>query len=89
MTIEGDAPGAPAEPLHPLPAEPYPEGEGKGRSETVRRILTAAVLVPSVLFVIQAGGLWVLGVVLLIATVIILYVAGRLFKFDTALFGKG
>ena len=30
-----------------------------------------------------------LGVVLLVATVLVLYIAGRLFKLDTALFGKG
>lgn len=35
------------------------------------------------------GAASALGVVLLIATVVILYAAGRLFKFDAALFGKG
>ena len=35
------------------------------------------------------GAASALGVVLLIATILILYLAGRLFKFDAALFGKG
>ena len=35
------------------------------------------------------GAASALGVVLLLATVLILYIAGRLFKFDAALFGKG
>lgn len=35
------------------------------------------------------GAASALGVVLLIATVLFLYVAARLFKFDAALFGKG
>ncbi len=35
------------------------------------------------------GAASALGVVLLFATILILYVAGRLFRFDTALFGKG
>lgn len=35
------------------------------------------------------GAASALGVVLLVATMLILYLAGRLFKFDVALFGKG
>lgn len=35
------------------------------------------------------GAASALGVVLLIATIVVLYLAGRLFKFDAALFGKG
>ena len=35
-----------------------------------------------------AAGL-LLGVVLLVATVLVLYLAARFFKFDAALFGKG
>lgn len=35
------------------------------------------------------GAASALGVVLLVATILVLYIAGRLFKFDAALFGKG
>jgi phosphatidate cytidylyltransferase len=52
------------EPLHPQPPSPLPENEGrKGMSETLTRILTAAVLVPVVLYVIIQGGLIYLAVV--------------------------
>jgi phosphatidate cytidylyltransferase len=52
-------------PLHPQPASPLPdESAGKGRSETLTRFLTAAVLVPAVLWVIVQGGLVYLGVVI-------------------------
>lgn len=57
------APGS-SEPLHPRPPSPLPEDDGrKGMSETLTRILTAAVLVPSILYVIVQGGLLYLGVV--------------------------
>jgi phosphatidate cytidylyltransferase len=52
------------EPLHPQPPSPLPENEGdKGMSETLTRLLTAAVLVPVVLYVIIQGGLLYLAVV--------------------------
>ena len=61
-STDSDAKG---EPLHPQPATPLPEAsEGKGRSETLTRFLTAAVLVPTVLWVIVQGGLIYLGVVI-------------------------
>jgi hypothetical protein len=57
------APGS-SEPLHPRPPSPLPEDDGrKGMSETLTRILTAAVLVPAILYVIVQGGLLYLGVV--------------------------
>jgi phosphatidate cytidylyltransferase len=52
------------EPLHPQPPSPLPENEGrKGMSETLTRVLTAAVLVPVVLYVIVEGGVVYLAVV--------------------------
>ena len=56
---------APSEPIHPLPATPLPEGGGKKRmNETLLRLLTAAWLVPAVLYAIVQGGLLYLGVVI-------------------------
>ncbi len=53
------------EPVHPQPATPLPDAEGReGLSETVTRFLTAGVLVPTVLWVIVQGGLVYLGVVI-------------------------
>jgi len=61
------APEALGEPLHPLPPSPAPRSSPKAaRNELALRLLTAAVLVPSVLFVIAKGGLWVLGLVVAI-----------------------
>ena len=52
------------EPLHPQPPTPLPEDDGrKGMSETVTRFLTAAVLVPFVIWTIIQGGLVYLAVV--------------------------
>lgn len=60
--VEAEASG---EPLHPQPATPLPEEDGsKGMSETLTRFLTAAVLVPAVLWVIVQGGLAYLAVVI-------------------------
>ena len=53
------------EPLHPRPADPLPEPRGKPRSELLARVLTAAVLVPTVIYVIVLGGLPFLAVVVL------------------------
>lgn len=52
------------EPLHPRPATPVAEPGRKGMNETLTRFLTAAVLVPAVLWVIVQGGLVYLGVVI-------------------------
>jgi phosphatidate cytidylyltransferase len=53
------------EPLHPLPATPLPDEPTKGPSELVLRIITAAFLIPSVLYVIAIGGPIYLAVVAL------------------------
>jgi phosphatidate cytidylyltransferase len=54
-----------AEPIHPQPATPVPDAPAKkARSDLASRVMTAAVLVPVVLYVIITGGLLYLGVVL-------------------------
>jgi len=58
---------APAEPVHPRPPTPLAEEAEGGASELTRRLLTAVVLVPTVIFVIVQGGLLYLGVVALFA----------------------
>jgi phosphatidate cytidylyltransferase len=56
---------APGEPLHPRP--PTPAEPGRPRvSNLTRRLLTAAVVIPPILWLIVAGGLWILGAVTLI-----------------------
>ena len=57
------------EPLHPKPATPLPEKSGSGPSELVRRLFTAAILIPLVLWVIFEGGLAYLGVVALFSLI--------------------
>jgi phosphatidate cytidylyltransferase len=52
-----------AEPLHPQPPSPAPP-KPSARNELALRLVTAAVLVPSVLFVVAKGGLWVVGFVI-------------------------
>ena len=53
-----------SEPLHPQPPTTLPEKPSRrGMSETLTRLLTAAVLIPSVLWVIVQGGLIYLAVV--------------------------
>ncbi len=56
------------EPVHPRPATQDPDGGGSRRrlSDLQTRLLTAAVLVPWVLFAIAQGGLWVLGTVIVV-----------------------
>jgi phosphatidate cytidylyltransferase len=56
----GGAPQA-SEPLHPLPPSPAPPPRpASPHRELALRLATAAVLVPSVLYAIAQGGLWVL-----------------------------
>jgi phosphatidate cytidylyltransferase len=57
------------EPLHPRPPSPTPVERPRKISETTRRLLTAAVLIPSVVALIIAGGLWYLGAVVAIVVV--------------------
>jgi phosphatidate cytidylyltransferase len=53
------------EPLHPLPATPLPEpAKKKQRSDLNARLLTAAILVPVVFYIIVAGGLLYLAFIL-------------------------
>ena len=54
-----------SEPIHPQPATPLPEPRKRVLSELTRRLITAAILIPPVLYVIAAGGLWFLGTVML------------------------
>jgi phosphatidate cytidylyltransferase len=56
------------EPVRPRPPTPPPNGgiPKRGLSDLQARLLTAAFLVPAVLFVIAWGRLWVLGIVVLI-----------------------
>lgn len=65
--LRADGPAA-AEPIHPRPPTPLPPEERKERrtSELTRRLLTASVLVPGLLFLIAEGGLFVLGAVVVI-----------------------
>lgn len=58
------APGA-HEPFHAKPSTPLPDEPGKkGMSELTRRLLSSAVLIPAVLYVIAQGGLLFLGTVM-------------------------
>jgi len=67
-TEHGEGEGAHAGPadgaIHPRPPSPLPERK-KERSDLTRRILTAAVLVPAVAYVIVTGGLLYLATVLI------------------------
>jgi phosphatidate cytidylyltransferase len=57
------------EPLHPRPPDPPAPETGRRRSDLPLRLLTAGILVPSVLWIIVLGGLWylvtVIGIILL------------------------
>jgi phosphatidate cytidylyltransferase len=54
-----------AEPIHPRP--PTPEAAPRRRAgELALRLLTAALLIPPIIYVILEGGLWVLGTVVVI-----------------------
>jgi phosphatidate cytidylyltransferase len=55
--------GERSEPVHPLPPSPAPTPKHAARNELALRFVTAAVLVPSVLYAVARGGLWVLGFV--------------------------
>ena len=56
-----------SDPVHPRPPDPSPP-QRKG-SDLPARLGTAAVLVPLVLWGIYAGGLWVLGMVMLLTVI--------------------
>lgn len=55
--------GAP-EPHHPRPATPVPESKKSKSSELALRLVSSAILIPMVLYVIHIGGLVYLGVVI-------------------------
>ncbi|MBW2273107.1 MAG: CDP-archaeol synthase [Deltaproteobacteria bacterium] len=66
MSEDAQTAPAPGEPFHPKPATAVPERpEKKGLSELSRRLLTAAVLVPAVIYIIIFGGLVYLATVAL------------------------
>jgi phosphatidate cytidylyltransferase len=52
------------EPVRPLPPSPVEPKSRKPRSDLPGRLVTAGILVPLVISVVVAGGLWFLGVVL-------------------------
>ncbi len=56
--VPGGSEHASSEPLHPQPATPVVEKKKSAASELTLRLLTAAVLIPLVLYVIYYGG-WV------------------------------
>ena len=63
--VSHSTPVAAREPIHPLP--PTPEGSPKRRAGNLAlRLLTAAMLIPPIIYVILQGGLWVLGTVVVI-----------------------
>ena len=49
--------GGPRDPLHPLPATPIEPKASKKNGDLRARILTAAVLIPTILYIITLGGL--------------------------------
>jgi phosphatidate cytidylyltransferase len=53
-------------PIHPRPPTPAPPKAEAKSSELPLRLLTAAVLIPSVVYVVYMGGLWYLGTVIAI-----------------------
>ncbi len=54
-----------SEPIRPRPPSPSIQVERRQPSNLTLRLVTAGLLIPPVLYAIYAGGLWVLGVVLL------------------------
>lgn len=55
------------EPIHPRPPSPAPPQKVPSKhTDLVLRLLTAAVLIPYVLYAVAQGGLWVLGTVVVI-----------------------
>ena len=67
-TAPAAEPGPAAEPIHPLPPTPLAPRRGE-HSDLPARLLTAAVLVPAVLYVIAVGGLVYLFTVMAIVVV--------------------
>lgn len=63
------AAGGPREPVHPQAPTPDGERPKKARSNLALRLVSAAILIPLVCGVIYAGGLWVLGLILIITLI--------------------
>lgn len=61
----GHPPPLGSEPIRPRPPSPSAQVERREHSNLTLRLVTASLLIPPVLYAIYAGGLWVLGVVLL------------------------
>jgi phosphatidate cytidylyltransferase len=55
-----------AAPVHPLPPTPPPPAPERALSNLALRLLTAAVLIPTVVAMIFAGSTWVLGTVVVV-----------------------
>ncbi len=56
--------GSPGEPLHPQPATPIPQKKESKASELALRLVTAAFLIPLVLYVTYTGGYGYLAIVI-------------------------
>ena len=63
---EGPGRAEPSEPIHPLPPSPAASRARKSSSDLLSRLMTAAILVPLVSYVIVKGGLLYLGTVVVI-----------------------
>ena len=61
--------GGPREPVHPQPPTPDGERPKKERSNLVLRLVTAGIGIPLVCGVIWAGGLWVLGLIVVLTLI--------------------
>ncbi len=65
LPVGSSTPAAAREPIHPQP--PTPDGGPKRRAGNLAlRLLTAALLIPPIVWVIFEGGLWVLGTMVVI-----------------------
>jgi len=63
-TTDTQPASATSEPAHPKPATPLPESKKSKSSELVLRLVSSAILIPTVLYVVHIGGLIYLGVVI-------------------------
>ena len=63
-TTDAQPASATLEPAHPKPATPLPESKKSKSSELVLRLVSSAILIPTVLYVVHIGGLIYLGVVI-------------------------
>jgi phosphatidate cytidylyltransferase len=61
-----EAAGAAATPVHPKPPTPVSPEAKRAWSNLARRLLTAVIVIPPIVYLIVAGGLWTLGGVMVI-----------------------